>query len=672
VTETLDHVSHERAPSMGVDPSPGDPDSAVPRRVDAEPPDPPLGRRIRYLPGLDGLRAVAVLAVVGYHADIFLGDTELVRGGFLGVEVFFVISGYLITSILLNQWRTHGRIDLTSFYRNRARRLLPALFATLGVTVVLSVLFLPGEVASLRGPLVASLAYVTNWFFIATDSSYFESVGRPPLLQHLWSLAVEEQFYLVWPILFVLGMRWLGRTGLLVAAVAAAVASASLMAYLHVSGSDLTRIYEGTDTRAAGLLIGVALAFWWSPTRLRTTVGEHAPLLLDGLGIAAGLWLVLMLFTTDEFGDSLYRFGFARVSVLTAIVIAIAVHPAARFGRWLGSRPLAWVGRRSYGIYLFHWPVFQLTRPVLDVPFTGVPLFGMRLALTFSLAELSFVYLETPVRQGAAGRWWRRFLDVVAHDPGRHGRAGNVLGGVLVVFVVFILGAVVRAQPPPVPEYLAAGAIGGGLPPAAASPAPSEAPMTTLAPAAPVIVPGAVSPPSSEAPSVPTVPVVVAPPPSTDPPVTRQITALGDSVMLGAAPALVARLPGVFVDAAIARQVADCLAVLRAWRDNARLGDVVVVHIGNNGTFRADQFNELREILAGVPRVVVVNLKVPRSWESHNNDVIGQGVTTMPNAVLVNWHAEAESHPEFFYDDGMHLQAPGAARYAAMVGDAMN
>jgi peptidoglycan/LPS O-acetylase OafA/YrhL len=635
-------------------------------------PDPPLGRRIRYLPGLDGLRAVAVLAVVGYHADLVAGATELVRGGFLGVEVFFVISGYLITSILLNQWRADGRIDLRAFYANRARRLLPALAATMGAVVVLSVLLLPDEVASLRGDVAASLVYATNWFFIVTNSSYFESVGRPSLLQHLWSLAVEEQFYLAWPLLFAAGMRWLGRRRLAVAAAVAAAGSAALMAVLHARGADLTRLYEGTDTRAAGLLVGVVLAFAWSPTRLRAQVGEHAPLVLDGIGAAAAVALAWLLLTTDEYAESLYRFGFLRIAVLTAVVMAVAVHPAARLGRALGCRPLAWIGRRSYGIYLYHWPVFQLTRPGLDVPLGGWPLLVLRLAITLGLAELSFRYLETPVRQGALGRWRATVLDAMARDPDGAGRTWTFLTGTFVVLAVAVGVAVVQAQSPPAPGYLAAGSVGGGLPPAEAAvtttaPVPPAPPSTV---AVPVTVAGPVPDPSGSVP-VP-VPMPGPEPVPVPAPVVRRITALGDSVMLGAAPQLHDRLAGdVFVDAAVSRQVADGLGVLRSWRDSGRLGDVVVVQLGDNGTLRPAQLDELRDLLAGVPRVVIVNVRVPRPWEGHNNELIAQGVATMPNAVLVDWHGASEGRPELFQDDGLHLRPDGAALYAGLVAEAL-
>src|ERR671921_2715367 len=226
--------------------------------------------RLSYLPSLDGLRAFAVIAVLLHDAlPIWI------RGGFLGVEVFFVISGYLITTLLLTEWHQQGRINLVGFWLRRALRLLPALYLLLVVTLVFAVVFLPGEVARLRDDALAAFGYVTNWYLILGEQSYFETTGRPSLLQHLWSLAVEEQFYLLWPLLITVALwgvspmrRWRRRRLALFIAIAGAAGSALLMAALYQPGVDPSRVYYGTDTRVAGLLFGAALAFVWVPGHL--------------------------------------------------------------------------------------------------------------------------------------------------------------------------------------------------------------------------------------------------------------------------------------------------------------------------------------------------------------------------------------------------------------------
>ncbi len=354
-----------------------------------------------YLPGLDGLRALAVIGVVLYHAEAGL------PGGFLGVEAFFALSGYLITALLLAEWRGSGRIDLVSFWKRRARRLLPALLLTLAGALVCGALLLPEESGGLPGDVLAALAYVMNWRLVGGEQSYFDPMLRPSLLQHLWSLAVEEQFYLIWPVLFLGGMRYLRARGLLVATLAAAAGSAALMALLYQPDADPSRIYYGTDTRASGLLLGAALAMVWRP-------GAESPgraargRLIDGLGLAALGGLLLAVFALDSAHPLLYRGGLTLVAAATLVAVMAVTHPAARLmPAALGWAPLRWIGVRSYGIYLWHWPIVNVTRPYLDVSIDGPPLLLLRLALVVALADLSYRAVELPVRHGALGRLWR-------------------------------------------------------------------------------------------------------------------------------------------------------------------------------------------------------------------------------------------------------------------------
>ena len=224
--------------------------------------------RLGYIPALDGLRALAVIGVLLYH-----GDVKWMPGGFLGVDVFFVISGYLITSLLLSDWREHLKIRFGNFYLRRARRLLPALFVMLGVVTLFSIFFLPDTLTELRGQNLAAIFYIENWYLIFHKVSYFVAAGRPSLLRHVWSLAVEEQFYLIWPLIFSLLLAWWGkqRGKLLLAILGGALASTVLMAVIYEPYTDPSRVYFGTDTRASTMLIGAALAIIWTPWRLTAT-----------------------------------------------------------------------------------------------------------------------------------------------------------------------------------------------------------------------------------------------------------------------------------------------------------------------------------------------------------------------------------------------------------------
>ena len=637
--------------------------------------------RLPYSPGLDGLRAFAVIAVLLYHADL-----AWIPGGFLGVEVFFVISGYLITALLLAEWRQRGRIDLKTFWLRRARRLLPALYVLLVVTLAFAVVFLPGEVAGLRGDVLAAFGYVTNWYLIFGQESYFEAVGRPSLLQHLWSLAVEEQFYLIWPPILALGLcigaTRLRRRRVLTVVIFGAVASAMAMALLYVPGVDPSRIYYGTDTRATGLLCGAALAFLWSPgdkyrpsearhhrlglpgrSRFRRRWGWTAPLLLDIVGFAALGALVWFCVNLGEFQPFLYSGGFALVGTATTATIMAVVHPHSVIGsRFLGSAPLRWVGVRSYGIYLWHWPVFMVTRPDLDVPIDGLPLLALRLSATVVLADLSYRYIETPIRRGALGRAWRTLRE--AQGPLRR-RLRLQWAGVLVPILAScaLLGvAVAQAEPPEKPSYLAS------------MKSVHTVEQSHHASSTAGIVSSRKDGPSLEQEGQEQVKAQTAAKKTWNSgrtgssAYTGSVSAIGDSVMLGAVGGLQKDIHGLtVVDAEVGLQVYAATDTLRYRRSLGQLGDVVIVHLGNNGTFTKGQFDEIMRVLSGVDRVVFVNVAVPRAWEDPNNQVIAEGVERYPNAVLVDWHSASADRPEIFYKDGYHLRPGGQRLYADLI-----
>ncbi len=383
---------------------------------------------MRYERGLDGLRALAVLAVVFFH-----GDFRWIPGGFLGVDVFFVVSGYLITSLMIEEWHTSGTVVLRQFWLRRARRLLPALFAMLVTVCVVAALAVPDAISQLRSDAIAAVAYVTNWWLIADHQSYFAALGRPPLLRHLWSLAVEEQWYLVWPPVFVFAMRRVGGRARRLApfALVLAVASAVWMAWLFDPAADPSRVYFGTDTRISGLLLGAAMAMVWAPWRWRGATGQHR-VVLDVIGAAAIAGLAAAVLLWGEDTAFLYHGGFFVVAVLSVLVVATVVHPGSLWLRVaLGWGPLMWIGRRSYAIYLWHWPIFVILRPQ-DLHVAQAPAFAIDLAVTLALSELSFRLVETPIRT----RGLRAVLpDITWATAARLAAAVFVVGAISVRFV---------------------------------------------------------------------------------------------------------------------------------------------------------------------------------------------------------------------------------------------
>ena len=635
-----------------------------------------------HLTGLDGLRAIAVLAVLAYHAGF-----DQAQGGFLGVEVFFVISGYLITALLLAEHRQRGRIDPVRFWLRRARRLLPALFFLLAATLAVAVVLVPDEIARLRTDAVAALGYVTNWHLIAGDQSYFDTIGRPSLFMHLWSLAIEEQFYLVWPVVLAVLLMAGRRVGLALTLVGA-VGSAAWMAVLFDPSADPSRVYYGTDTRLTGLLIGAALAFVWVPVAAIGEDGTAVPSLwtsrrvgwlLDLVG-TAGLAVVGVFFVAaDAFEPFLYRGGLALLALVTAAVIAAAVHPRARIGGLMDRGPMRWIGTRSYAIYLWHWPIFTLTRPDLDVSLDPLSLLIVRLGLTAIAAEISYRFVEMPIRSGALGRAWRR------HAPSEPGGvrsprrwAAPVRAGALAVVLSAVLVSVAMATPPGAPDGMVTGSIDGIVLPADDTQLQPVAVVATSAPWAPVSTlpdgsPGDLTPSGpAYAQLTASSPAITAMPSPTEAPRPRPtILAFGESVMLQGAKALAHDLGPLRVDAAVGRQIGQGITLLEQRQAAGTLADTVIVQLGNNGPFADGQFDAVMTALRGVPTVVWINVRVPRDWEAHNNRIIASGVGHYPNARMVDWNAATVGRPDLFWNDGYHPRPAGASLYADLVAAAL-
>ena len=400
----------------------------------------------RYVAGLDGIRAIAVLAVIAYHLNF-----RWAQGGMLGVGVFFTLSGYLITDLLLGHRRREASLGLRSFWLRRARRLLPALFLMLAAVSVWVALFDASELSAVRNQVLAAAGYFSNWWTIAQHGSYFARFATPLPLDHLWSLAIEEQFYLLWPWLL-LGAIWLlrRRSRLAVLTLAGAAVSALAMGLIYHRGYDPTRVYEGTDTRAFGLLVGAALAMVWpSDVIPRAASRSGVRRLLDGVGVAGLAGILALVASTGSFSPFLYPYGFVLLSVLTAAVVAAVVNPASRLDPVLGWRPLRWIGVRSYGLYLWHWPIIVLAYPgQTRVDWAQR---ALALAVTFVVASLSWRYVEEPIRRGALGRLWRQVRSgALRLDVRRRllAAAGTALG-LLVLPVVSLAGVLPVASAGP-------------------------------------------------------------------------------------------------------------------------------------------------------------------------------------------------------------------------------
>jgi peptidoglycan/LPS O-acetylase OafA/YrhL len=634
----------------------------------------PVRRRgLGYQPALDGLRAIAVLAVLAYHADL-----PWAPGGFLGVDIFFVLSGFLITTLLLDANARHGTPDLRRFYVRRARRLLPALFAVLIGSTLLVITLAPDAAGNQQRDLPAALAYVTNWVYVLTDQSYFEATGRPPMLEHLWSLAVEEQFYLLWPWVFLLAWR-LGRSRIVRrTALIGAVLSTGAMLVLSVANgypteADPSRVYFGTDTHVMGLLLGAALATAWIPTRARADLANRPRMIIDATGVVGLLLVAIVFWRVSEDSALLYRGGFLALSALVAVIIVALTHPASRVGRIIGSAPMRYLGTRSYGIYLWHWPIFLVTRPGLDVPLTGTANLLLRLGLTLGIAELSYRFLETPIRQHGFRESWYRLRARMLAGPRPIARAAGRPVILLTIVAVVLGGMTLRLYTMPAQaDYLDGVTSLSALPEQDAA----EAPVAAVPPA------GADEPPAAEAP-----PLLAAPedrageqpgaaapaPPSAAAAAPPGQLGLGESVLIGASASLQRQYPDMVIDAEVGRQQDEMVDRIAELAGANALRNEVVLHVGSNGYVGENSVAAMLDTLTagGVQRIVVLTVSVPRRWQDPNNAVLASVVPRYPNAILMDWGAEVRNNPDLVVADGVHPTGPGISKFTELVGQGL-
>ena len=700
--------------------------------------------------------------VVLYH----LGFSWM-PGGFLGVEVFFVVSGYLITSLLLGEYEGslaegdsksgdtqksgRGTISLRRFWARRARRLLPALGATLAGVVAFVAASFTEELSDLWDQVAAAVLYVTNWLLIFQDQSYFETFGRPEALQHLWSLAIEEQFYLLWPILFLFGMRWLRHRWFAVLVAIGVLASTAAMWLLYEPLEDPSRIYYGTDTRAAGLLLGALLAFVWRPwlekrelrSRRRSFIFARRGIdskrssqgTLPGIkaaklrssrdtpprwlvraanffGPAALAGVVGWCLYLGEFDERLYRGGFLLLAATTALLIAAVAVPGTWFGRAMDCAPLRWLGVRSYAIYLWHWPVLVFTRPRFDVTLDGWQLHLVRIGATLVLSDLSYRFIEHPIRTRQFKANFRNWA-ANAHKSlrGYLVPLGAATALAVTVAVIVIPQVPTRDDPPVAETFILE--VSESDRQVLNSTSPETSSPTTASPAtsAPTTSATTTSAPTTSAPATSPSPASSAPPPtsspatSSPPPTTAQedavfratlpsglpdprlfapppgdwgdtaptITAFGDSIMLGTRAYLeLAFGDDIVVDAEVSRQFSqlpDTIADYKSDPDNPPLGDVVIIHLGTNGFLNSRVFDETMEQLEATRRVLFVNVRVPRTWEDEVNRQLTRGVERWDNAYLVDWHGYSAGQEDNWINptDGVHMVPEGALAYTQLL-----
>ena len=636
--------------------------------------------RVPYLPGLDGLRALAVIAVIVYHAN-----PSWLPGGFLGVEVFFVISGYLITLLLVAEHERDDSVDLRAFWARRARRLLPALFVMMALLVVWSAFFERDALGALRGDVIAGALYGSNWFQVWIGAGYTAVNDFAPL-RHLWSLAVEEQFYVIWPVVMLIvlraGRQRLPRVAMWFAGIAFAIAVA--VALLMPSGpigtcvetpnsfwtigdrciSKVDLLYLSTPTRATGLLLGAALALVWRPfALLRGPMRKKGPL-LDPLALIGLLGLIFLAWNSKILklkGEEglhadplLFRGGLFLTGLLTLLLISAVAHQKAFSGRFLGTTALRVIGERSYGLYLFHWPVFQALRHEAGIALQLHEFIGA-MAVTVVITEISYRYVELPIRER---RFRESMQSLLRSGPGALRRRGafGVLSATIVAVPAFSVVSLASAELKPnlVQATLdeAEGVVIDVLDEVTAVTSSTSVPSTTTAPASN----------TSAAPEATTTTSTT----TTVPPPLYEVFALGDSVMKGAAPVLAER--GIVVDAEESRQGKLAAEIFVQLRDLGVRMNVAVVHVGTNGPMSNETLDLMMSALQEVPRVIVLTGRGNRDWIDPNNFRIRSLPERYPNVVVLDWQLVSElCSGKCFAGDGIHLDRDGRTFYADQI-----
>ncbi|EGQ3407640.1 acetyltransferase [Staphylococcus pseudintermedius] len=575
----------------------------------------------RYMPGLDGVRAVAVIAIIIYHLN-----PQWLSGGFLGVDTFFVISGYLITSLLLTGYHNTGKIELMSFWLRRVKRLIPAvLFLVMGV-IVLSLIFMPTEIQKVRADSIAAIFYVSNWWYIMQNVDYFEQFAVQPL-KHLWSLAIEEQFYLVFPIVLLSLLSFIRRLkSIRIIFLILLVISMIAMMVLYVPNENVARVYFGTDTRIQTLLMGVLLALVWPPFQLKAKVNRQMRTMIDTAGVV-GLAILFICFKfVSETNSILYYGGFFLISTVTLLVIASSVHPSGYFAKFLGNKVFTFIGSRSYSLYLWHYPIIVLIHHQFVQGQIPPLVYVVEILLMVLMAEFSYKFIEQPFRKEG--------FNIFAFNHLKNWRSQKVLRTWLVIILLIptllvMVGSFNRfaqknstrvtevnteeidkliTQPLPLPQLEIDGFVVKGNKQKYASWKP---------------------------------------------------LLIGDSVMVDIGDDFRSFVPKADINGKVGRQLVEATSLAkRQYQSYRDKNDIVVLELGTNGDFTEKQLNSLLEQF-GEADIYLVNTRVPRSYESHVNQVLAKAAKKRANVTLVDWYSRSENHTEYFAPDGIHLQPPG-------------
>ena len=600
----------------------------------------------KYLPSIDSLRALAVLAVIIYHVDV-----NYLPGGFLGVDLFFVLSGYLISSLIIKEFRKTGTVNLYNFYIRRARRLLPAVYFMITVGLVVMVLF--NEVLLRKSHLDAIFGYIysSNWWYIFHKLDYFDSFGAQSPFKHLWSLAIEEQFYMIFPLLFLLvngkkkskdGTYKLNKNFLYVVL---GLILVSLIAHILLFDiNNISRIYFGTDTRAFSLLVGVVGAILYPMERLHSKVTPQQNMIYSILSLVSIAGLITVMIYTSEYNTWLYKGGFLLVAILGLIVIISSGKQHTLMSKLLSFKPIVFIGKISYSLYLWHFPVLVLTTPVSEIGNPNIFFVILRIVLTFAVAIVSYVFVETPIRKLGFINYINIIFKKIRKRPRKSRKI--YIGIVGLVSILFLMGIFGKSVP-----FISTAFV-----------KEMEANKETQ------FVNNGNNKDNNQEKSSDS---------NKDNKENKDdknnsdkkyssVLVMGDSLTVDIGEKFQELYPGAVIDGKIGRQLYVAVEEAKSYSKYNNENSAIIFQLGTNGPFTESQIEELIKVFDKAD-IYFINIKVPRAWEKTVNTALKEAQEKHSNVKLIDWYSVANSTKDLFEPDRVHLNQTGIAEMVTLI-----
>ena len=600
----------------------------------------------RYLPSIDSLRALAVLAVIIYHVDV-----NYLPGGFLGVDLFFVLSGYLISSLIIKEYRKTGSINLYNFYLRRARRLLPAVYFMITVGIILMVMF--NEVLLKKSHLDAIFGYIysSNWWYIFHKLDYFDSFGSQSPFKHLWSLAIEEQFYMIFPLLFLLiNSKKKGKDGTYKLSksflyIVLGLIFVSLITHILLFDiNNISRIYFGTDTRAFSLLVGVVGAILYPMDKLNTKITPQENIVYSVVSLISITTLITIMIYTSEYNTWLYRGGFLLVAILGIIIIISSGKQHTIMAKLLSFNPVVFIGKISYSLYLWHFPILVLTTPVSEIGNPNNFYVILRVILTFIVAIISYVFVETPIRKLG----FKNYVSVIYKKIIIKSKKTKktVASIAVIVSLLFVMGILGKSVP-----YLSTAFV-------KEVESNKESQFVNKGDNNKENNQNQDNKKDENKDD------------KNDNNNTEKkyssVVVIGDSLTVDIGEKFQEIYPGAVIDGKIGRQLYVAVDEAKGYSQYNNENSAIIFQLGTNGPFTESQIEDLLKVFDKAD-IYFVNIKVPRAWEKTVNTALQEAKEKHSNVNIIDWYSVANSGKDLFEPDRVHLNQTGVTEMVTLI-----